>query len=91
MVKPRLLDQVREQCRLRHYSLRTEQAYVHWIRRYILSHDKRHPSEMGKGGVTRFLTYLAVKRKVSASTQSQALHAILRFGCLDTLDRSMYL
>ena len=74
---PSLLDQVREKLRLKHYSLRTEQAYVDWIKRYILFHDKRHPLEMGAKEVEAFLTYLAVKRNVSASTQNQAKSALL--------------
>ena len=75
--KPRLLDQVRATIRLRHYSLRTEQTYVHWIKRFIFFHEKRHPREMGKEEVEHFLTSLAVDRHVSAATQNQALHAIL--------------
>ena len=59
---PRLLDQVRTQLRLRHYSYRTEQQYVAWIRRFILFHDKRHPSSMGAPEVEGFLTFLAVQR-----------------------------
>lgn len=74
---PRLLDQVRELIRIRHYSIRTEQAYVQWIRRFILFHDKRHPRELGADEVTAFLSHLAVKRNVAASTQNQALNAIL--------------
>jgi hypothetical protein len=54
--KPRLLDQVREAIRVRHYSLRTEEAYVHWVRRFILFHDKRHPREIGEQEITRFLS-----------------------------------
>jgi len=77
MNSPRLLDRVREALRLRHYSLRTEEAYLHWIRRYIYFHEKRHPVEMGEAEVTAFLSYLAVERKVSASTQNQALSALL--------------
>lgn len=75
--KPRLLDRVRDAVRARHYSRRTEEAYVAWIRRYILFHDKRHPTEMGAGEITQFLTDLAVRRKVAASTQNQALSALL--------------
>ena len=75
--KPRLLDRVRAAFRLRHYRRRTEQAYVHWIRRYILSHDKRHPAEMGALELTQFLSSLAVEGKVAASTQNQALSALL--------------
>ena len=71
--KPRLLDQVRPAIRARHYSHRTEEAYVGWIRRYILFHGKRHPAEMGKPEIEQFLTALAVERRVAASTQNQAL------------------
>ena len=67
--KPRLLDRVRE-IRARHYSRRTEKAYVHWIKRYIFFHGKRHPAEMGAPEVTAFLTSLAVHDKVAASTPS---------------------
>ncbi len=74
---PRLLDRVRAAARIRHYSPRTEDAYVAWIRRYILFHGKRHPSEMGAPEVTRFLTSLAVNGRVAASTQNQALSALL--------------
>jgi integron integrase len=75
--EPRLLDQAREVIRLRHYSIRTEQAYLQWIRRFILFHCKRHPGEMGAAEVTAFLSDLAIRRNVAASTQNQALHAIL--------------
>lgn len=75
--KPRLLDQVRDRCRVKHYSIRTEQRYSDWIRRFILFHDKRHPSEMGKLEIEAFLSDLAVTRQVAASTQNQALAAIL--------------
>lgn len=75
--KPRLLDLVREQIRLRHYSMRTEHAYVQWIRRFILFHGKRHPREMGAPEVEAFLSHLAVQRNVATSTQNQALSAIL--------------
>ena len=75
--KPKLLNQVRQLMRLRHYSLRTEEAYVGWIRRFILFHGKRHPSELGKVEIEQFLTSLAVKRYVAASTQNQALNALL--------------
>ncbi|OGI44876.1 MAG: integrase [Candidatus Muproteobacteria bacterium RBG_16_64_11] len=75
--RPRLLDQVRDEIRLRHYSIRTEQTYLGWIKRFILFHNKRHPREMGGEEITRYLTYLAVQGKVSASTQNQALNAIL--------------
>lgn len=74
---PRLLDRVRDALRVHHYSRRTERAYVAWIRRYILFHGKRHPAEMGAEEVSRFLTALAVEARVSASTQNQALAALL--------------
>jgi len=75
--KPRLLDEVRDRLRLKHYSLRTERAYVDWIKRYIWFHDKQHPLDLGARQVEAFLTDLAVARKVSASTQNQALAALL--------------
>ena len=74
---PRLLHQVRDNIRLKHYSIRTEQAYTDWIRRFILFHKKRHPAEMGAVEVEQFLTHLAVAGKVSASTQNQAKSALL--------------
>ena len=72
-----LLDRVRQSIRLKNYSIRTEQAYVSWVRRFILFHDKRHPRQMGSAEVERFLSHLAVERNVSASTQNQALSALL--------------
>src|SRR5216684_3067303 len=75
--QPRLLDRVRIAIRTRHYSLRTEEAYVGWIRRYIFFHNKRHPQEMGEPEINSFLSHLAVKGRVSASTQNQALCALL--------------
>jgi integron integrase len=77
MSPPRLMDQVREAIRTRHYSLRTENTYCHWIKRFILFHGKRHPLEMGEAEITAFLTNLAVEKHVAASTQNQALAAIL--------------
>ena len=77
MTSPRLLDQVRDAIRVRHYSRRTEDTYVHWVRRFILFHAKRHPREMGEREITAFLTYLAVRKNVAASTQNQALSALL--------------
>lgn len=77
MDKPRLLDQVRDALRIRHYSLRTEASYLHWIKRFILFHNKRHPLEMGEREITAFLTHLAVNKHVAPSTQNQALAAIL--------------
>jgi len=73
----KLLDQVRDAIRRKHYSIRTEQAYVSWIRRFILFHNKRHPRDMGAPEIEAFLTHLAVERRVAASTQNQALSAIL--------------
>ncbi len=73
----KLLDRVREAIRLKHYSYRTEKTYVQWIRRYILFHNKRHPSEMNVPEIEAFLTHLAVEGKVAASTQNQAFNAIL--------------
>jgi integron integrase len=75
--KRKLLDQVRDAIRTRHYSYRTEEAYVGWIKRFILFHHKRHPAEMGKPEIEQFLTALAVERNVAASTQNQALAALL--------------
>ncbi|WP_252270991.1 integron integrase [Pseudomonas subflava] len=75
--KPKLLDQVREQIRLRHYSIRTETVYLEWVKRFIRFHKYRHPQEMGAAEVEAFLSDLAVRRDVSASTQNQALSAIL--------------
>lgn len=75
--KPRLLDQVREQIRIRHYSIRTETVYLVWVKRFIRFHKYRHPQEMGAAEVEAFLSDLAVRRDVSASTQNQALSAIL--------------
>ncbi len=74
---PKLLVQVRDAIRTKHYSLRTERAYLAWIRRFILFHNKRHPRDLGSKHVTEFLTFLAMKRRVSASTQDQALSALL--------------
>jgi site-specific recombinase XerD len=74
---PKLLDQVRNLIRIRHYSYRTEEAYLHWIKQYIFFHKKRHPADLGAAEVTAFLTHLAVERRVAASTQNQALAAIL--------------
>ena len=73
----RLLDVVRERLRLKHYSIRTEVQYVQWVRRFVLFHGKRHPREMGAAEVTAFLTDLAVRGNVAASTQNQALSALL--------------
>ena len=74
---PKLLDRVRHMCRLLHYSIRTEDAYHDWIKRYILFHHKRHPIDMGAAEINQFLTHLAVEGHVSASTQNQAFSALL--------------
>ena len=95
--KRKLLDRVRDVCRLKHYSLRTEQAYVYWIKKYILYFDKRHPLTMGKPEIEAFLTHLAVDQNVAASTQNQAFSALLflyrevlrtDFGQLDEVTRA---
>src|SRR5574341_1062701 len=74
--QPRLLDRVRAALRARHYSARTEETYIGWIRRYIFFHEKRHPAEIGAPEVSRFLSALAVEGRVAASTQNQALSAL---------------
>ena len=95
--KPKLLDQVRHEIRVRHMALSTERLYVNWIRRFILFHHKRHPAEMGQAEVSAFLTHLAVDGQVAASTQNQALSALLflyrevlqqEFGWLDDVVRA---
>ncbi len=75
--KPSLLEQVRQSLRLRHYSIRTERAYVDWIKRFIIYHGKRHPSEMATDEIRQFLSHLATDRAVAAATQNQALSALL--------------
>jgi integron integrase len=77
MNKPRLLEEVRNVLRVRHYSIRTEEAYIQWIKRYIFFHNKKHPAEMGEEEISAFLTHLAVNKNVTASTQNQALSALL--------------
>ena len=93
---PKLLDRVRWHLRVKHYSIRTEQAYVDWIRRFILFHHKRHPNEMGEREITQFLTHLAVQKHVAASTQNQAFAALLflyqqvlerKLGFMDNVQR----
>lgn len=74
---PRLLDEVRRVLRVKHYSLRTEKVYVDWVRRFVLASGKRHPRDMGVAEIERFLSRLAVVGQVSASTQNQALSALL--------------
>jgi len=77
MTGPRLLEQYRERLRVKHYSLRTEEAYLHWVRRFIYFHGKRHPRELGGSEVETFLSHLASAGRVAASTQNQALAALL--------------
>lgn len=95
--EPKLLDQVRAVIRRKHYSIRTEQAYVDWIKRYIFFHNKRHPVEMAEHEIEEFLNDLAVNKKVSASTQNQALSALIflyrevlakDIGWMDNLERA---
>jgi integron integrase len=85
---PKLLDRVRWNLRAKHYSIRTEEAYVDWIRRFILFHRKRHPDEMGELEITQFLNHLAVEKNVAASTQNQAFSALL-FLYQQVLDRKL--
>jgi len=75
--KPRLLDLVSHKIQTLHYSRRTEKTYIGWIKRFILFHGKRHPVKMGEKEINRFLSYLAIKKQVTASTQNQALCAIV--------------
>lgn len=77
MARSRLLDEVRNVMRVKHYSIRTEQSYIQWIKRYIYFHNKKHPADMGEVELTAFLTHLAVNKNVTASTQNQALSALL--------------
>ena len=86
--KPKLLDQVRDAIRARHYARRTERAYVGWVRRFVLFHGKRHPNEMGGPQVAEFLTSLAVDRAASAwATQNRAPAALLGYLCKAVLDQ----
>lgn len=96
-LKSKFLEEVRRAMRLRHYSLRTEQTYLDWIRQFILFHGKRHPKDLGEVEVSAFLTHLAADRKVAASTQNQALSALLflyqqflqrKLGFLDDVERA---
>lgn len=73
----KLLDILRDKIRFKHYSIRTEQVYIHWVKRYILFHNKKHPKEMGKVEIEQFLTNLATVQNVSPTTQNQAFNAIL--------------
>ena len=88
MNQPRLLDRVRHALRTRHCSPRTEDSCVGWIKRFIFFHNKRHPLELGEREISAFLTHLAVNKHVSASTQNQALAAIL-FLYKDVLEREL--
>ncbi len=74
---PRLLDQVRNVIRCKHYSTRTEKTYIDWIKRFIRFHDRRHPKDLDEKHIAAFLTYLAVRRNVASSTQNQALCALV--------------
>jgi hypothetical protein len=76
-LKMKLLDQVRHVIRKKHYSIRTEQAYTNWIKKFILFNGKRHPKDMGEREISQYISYLAVKRNVAASTQNQ--HSMLLF------------
>jgi len=75
--KPKLLEQVRQAIRTRHYSPKTEESYVHWIKRFIFFHNRRHPVEMSEKEIAQFLSSLASELHVSAATQNQALNALL--------------
>lgn len=95
--KPKLLEQVRAVIRRKHYSIRTEKVYCDWIKRFILFHKKRHPADMAEAEMTAFLTHLAVQGNVAASTQNQALSALLflykevlqrKIGWLDKVERA---
>ena len=77
MAKRKLLDEVRGVLRIKNYSYRTEKSYLRWIRKFVLFHNKRHPRDMAEPEITLFLNYLADNQKVAASTQNQALSAIL--------------
>ena len=74
---PKLLDQARNMIRRKHYSFRTEETYINWMKRYIFFHDKKHPRNMGVPEIEKFLTHLAVNEKVSAATQNQAFNALI--------------
>jgi site-specific recombinase XerD len=86
--KPKLLDLVRNTIRLKHYSIRTERAYIDWVKRFILFHHKRHPASMGAPEIRAFLSYLAVEGRVAAPTQTQALSALV-FLYREVLHRSV--
>jgi site-specific recombinase XerD len=97
MEKIKLIENVRNVICMKHYSIRTEETYISWIKRYIFFHNKRHPSEMSENEISEFLTYLAVKKHVAASTQNQALNALLflynkvlkqNIGLIDDVERA---
>ena len=97
MEKPRLFGQLRHALGLRHYSIRTEQTHLQWVKRFIIFHNKQHPGEMDETEITSFLTDLAVNRRVSSLTQNQALSAIsflyrevlnVELECLDDVVRA---
>ena len=77
MIKSKLIDRIRYIIRMKHYSYETEKTYISWIRRFILYHQKRHPMEMGEQEISEFLSHLAVKEHLAASTQNQALNAVV--------------
>jgi site-specific recombinase XerD len=77
MAEKKLLDRARDLIRVKHYSIRTEQTYLHWMKEFILYHNKRHPADMGRPEVEAYLTHLAVDRNVAPSTQNVAMQAIL--------------
>jgi len=86
--KPKLLDQVRQAICTRHYSDRTEKAYIHWIKRFIYFHNKRHPVDMAETEIAQFLSSLATAGRVTASTQNQAFNALLFLYC-EVLNRKI--
>ena len=97
MEKIKLIENVRNVIRMKHYSIRTEETYISWIKRYIIFHNKRHPSKMSENEISEFLTYLAVKKNVAASTQNQAFNALLflykkvlkqNIGLIDDVERA---
>ncbi|MEW6007271.1 MAG: site-specific integrase [bacterium] len=75
-----LLEQTREVMRKKHYTIRTEQAYIEWVKRFVLFHNKKHPKYMGEKEISQYLSFLATKQNVSASTQNQALYGMYSFA-----------
>ncbi len=86
---PKILDRVRWHLRVKHYSLRTEELYVQWIRRFILFHQKRHPEQMGEEEIAAFLSHLAIDGHVAASTQNQAFSALLFLFSKSSIESSI--